>query len=123
MGHRSSSVSSELDENVSDGVGEMLRSLLGGDLDATLSSPYTSSACDLMAENAVCRSASRGFAGSSRTKALNAASMARERHPANRSRSKRVQPIRWRALLNQSFVHFEPEGMLEKRTLGRGYGL
>lgn len=120
---RSSSLSSELDENVSDGVGEMLRNLFG-EGDAVSPSPYTSSAWDFMARKAVLRSSSRGFAGSSRTKARKAASVARERHPANRSRSRRVQPIRWRAFENQSLVDFEHSvRQVENLTWGRGYGL
>lgn len=60
-GYRSSSESSELEENVRDGVGEMLRGLFGDGWDAAASSLYTSSAWDLMAKNAVFMSASRGL--------------------------------------------------------------
>ena len=105
-GHCSSSVSLELKEYVRDGVGEALRNLFR-EGESTTASPYTSSAWDLIAKNAVLRSGARGFLGSSRTKALKAASVARERHPANLSRRRRAQPIRWRALENQSLACFE----------------
>ena len=62
-GHSSSPVSSGPEENVSDGVGERLRNLLreGEEGDTRASLPYTSSAWDLIARNAVFRSVSRGL--------------------------------------------------------------
>ena len=121
IGHCSSSLSSEPEENVSDGVGETLRNLFGGEGNAVSPSPNTSSAWDLTAKNAVLRSVSRGLTGSSRMKARKAASVARERHPANRSRSRRVHPMRWRALANHSFMLFEPAvSSVENRRWGRG---